>query len=110
MSVASRLRPFGNTIFTEISHRARQRGAVDLGQGFPDFEGPDFVKHAAKSGIDVESNQYPPSMGLPVLRESIAASFEDQTGIGVDPDGNVTVTSGCTEALAASFLGLVEPG
>lgn len=110
MTVASRLRPFGNTIFTEISHRARQRGAVDLGQGFPDFEGPDFVKHAAKSGIDVQSNQYPPSMGLPVLRESIAASFKDQTGIGVDPDRNVTVTSGCTEALAASFLGLVEPG
>ena len=49
-------------------------------------------------------------MGLPVLRESIAASFKDQTGIGVDPDRNVTVTSGCTEALAASFLGLVEPG
>ncbi|MDE0121025.1 MAG: aminotransferase class I/II-fold pyridoxal phosphate-dependent enzyme [bacterium] len=110
MTVASRLRPFGNTIFTEISHRARQRGAIDLGQGFPDFEGPDFVKKAAKSGIDVESNQYPPSMGLPVLRERIAAGFHAQTGIGVDPDSNVTVTSGCTEALAASFLGLVEPG
>ena len=110
MTVASRLRPFGNTIFTEISHRARQRGAVDLGQGFPDFEGPDFVKNAAKSGIDAESNQYPPSMGLPVLRERIAAGFHAQTGIGVDPDSNVTVTSGCTEALAASFLGLVEPG
>lgn len=110
MAVASRLRPFGNTIFTEISHRARQRGAVDLGQGFPDFEGPDFVKEAAKSGIERESNQYPPSMGLPILRESIAAGFHDQTGIAVDPDRNVTVTSGCTEALAASFLGLVEPG
>ena len=110
MTVASRLRPFGNTIFTEISHRARRRGAVDLGQGFPDFEGPDFVKQAAKSGIDVESNQYPPSMGLPILRERIAAGFHAQTGIGVDPDSNVTVTSGCTEALAASFLGLVEPG
>lgn len=110
MTVASRLRPFGNTIFTEISHRARQRGAVDLGQGFPDFEGPDFVKEAAKSGIDVESNQYPPSMGLPILRERIAAGFHTQTGIGVDPDRSVTVTSGCTEALAASFLGLVEPG
>ncbi|MCY3563348.1 MAG: aminotransferase class I/II-fold pyridoxal phosphate-dependent enzyme [bacterium] len=110
MTVASRLRPFGNTIFTEISHRARRRGAIDLGQGFPDFEGPDFVKNAAKSGIDAESNQYPPSMGLPVLRERIAAGFGAQTGIGVDPDSNVTVTSGCTEALAASFLGLVEPG
>ena len=110
MAVATRLRPFGNTIFTEISLRARQRKAVDLGQGFPDFEGPDFVKQAAKAGIDLQSNQYPPSMGIPVLREKIAASFGDQTGIEADPDRHVTVTSGCTEALAASFLGLVEPG
>ncbi len=110
MTVAARLRPFGNTIFTEISHRARQYKAVDLGQGFPDFEGPNFVKHAAKTGIDVESNQYPPSMGLPVLREAVAARFEDQTGRKADPDRNVTITSGCTEALAATFLGLVEPG
>ena len=110
MTVASRLRPFGNTIFTEISLRARQRKAVDLGQGFPDFEGPDFVKQAAKAGIDLQSNQYPPSMGIPVLREKIAACFGDQTGIEADPDRHVTVTSGCTEALAASFLGLVEPG
>ena len=110
MAVASRLRPFGNTIFTEISLRARQRKAVDLGQGFPDFEGPDFVKQAAKAGIDLQSNQYPPSMGIPVLREKIAACFGDQTGIEADPDRHVTVTSGCTEALAASFLGLVEPG
>ncbi len=110
MAVATRLRPFGNTIFTEISHRARQRKAVDLGQGFPDFEGPDFVKQAAKAGIDLQSNQYPPSMGIPVLREEIAACFHDQTGIETDPDRHVTVTSGCTEALAASFLGLVEPG
>lgn len=110
MAVATRLRPFGNTIFTEISLRARQRKAVDLGQGFPDFEGPDFVKQAAKAGIDLQSNQYPPSMGIPVLREEIAACFGDQTGIEADPDRHVTVTSGCTEALAASFLGLVEPG
>ena len=123
MAVATRLRPFGNTIFTEISLRARQRQAIDLGQGFPDFEGPDFeqaatgrtanpdfVKQAAKAGIDLQSNQYPPSMGIPVLREEIAACFGDQTGIEADPDRHVTVTSGCTEALAASFLGLVEPG
>ena len=111
MAVATRLRPFGNTIFTEISLRARQRERqVDLGQGFPDFEGPDFVKQAAKAGIDLQSNQYPPSMGIPVLREEIAACFGDQTGIEADPDRHVTVTSGCTEALAASFLGLVEPG
>ncbi len=110
MAVATRLRPFGSTIFTEVSRRALQLGAVNLGQGFPDFEGPDFVKQAAKAGIDHQSNQYPPSMGLPALREKVAARFEEQTGRAVDPDRHVTITSGCTEALAASFLGLLEPG
>ena len=109
MAVATRLRPFGSTIFSEISARALEVKAVNLGQGFPDFEGPDFVKAAAKAGIDHQSNQYPPSMGIPALRQAVAARFEDQTGRAVDPSRNVTVTSGCTEALAASFLGLLEP-
>ena len=110
MAIATRLRPFESTIFTEISHRALQLGAVNLGQGFPDFEGPEFVKKAAQAGIELHSNQYPPSMGLPVLREKVAERFEEQTGRTVDPDRHVTITSGCTEALAASFLGLIEPG
>ncbi len=109
-TVSNRLRPFGSTIFTEVSHRALQLGAINLGQGFPDFEGPDFVKQAAKAAIDHRSNQYPPSMGLPVLREKVAERFEAQTGRAVDPDRHVTITSGCTEALAASFLGLLDPG
>lgn len=110
MAVATRLRPFGSTIFTQISARALELQAINLGQGFPDFEGPDFVKQAAKAGIDHQSNQYPPSMGIPALREAVAARFEEQTGRAVDPNRQVTVTSGCTEALAASFLGLLEPG
>lgn len=110
MAVATRLRPFGSTIFSEVSARALEVQAVNLGQGFPDFEGPDFVKAAAKAGIDQQSNQYPPSMGIPALREAVAARFEHQTGRAVDPGRNVTITSGCTEALAASFLGLLEPG
>lgn len=109
MAVATRLRPFGSTIFTEVSARALEVKAVNLGQGFPDFEGPEFVKKAAKAGIDHQSNQYPPSMGLAVLREAVAARFEAQTGRAVDPNREVTITSGCTEALAASFLGLLEP-
>ena len=109
MAVATRLRPFRSTIFTEVSARALEVNAVNLGQGFPDFEGPDFVKAAAKAGIDHQSNQYPPSMGIPALREAVAARFEVQTGRAVDPGRNVTITSGCTEALAASFLGLIEP-
>ena len=110
MAVATRLRPFGSTIFTQVSARALELKAINLGQGFPDFEGPDFVKQAAKAGIDHQSNQYPPSMGIPALREAVAARFEEQTGRAVDPNRQVTITSGCTEALAASFLGLLEPG
>jgi aspartate/methionine/tyrosine aminotransferase len=110
MAIATRLRPFESTIFTEVSARALELNAVNLGQGFPDFEGPEFVKEAAKASIDQQSNQYPPSMGIPALREAVAARFEAQTGRAVDPNRQVTITSGCTEALAASFLGLLNPG
>lgn len=110
MSVASRLAPFGNTVFTEITARARSHGAVDLGQGYPTWEGPDFVKEAAIDAIRHASNQYPPSMGIPELRQAVARRWEADTGVTVDPDTEITITSGCTEALAASFLGLFEPG
>lgn len=108
--VASRLRPFGSTIFTTVTARARAAGAIDLGQGYPSWEGPEMVKSEAIRAIRHEHNQYPPSHGLAVLRQAIAARWEEDTGEVVDPEQQVTVTSGCTEALAATFLGLVEPG
>jgi aspartate/methionine/tyrosine aminotransferase len=108
--VASRLAPFGNTVFSNITRLAAEHGAVNLGQGFPDFDGPDFVKAAAVAAIQAGDNQYPPSPGLPVLRAAIAVGWERDTGMAVDPAREVVVTSGCTEALAATFLGLVEPG
>lgn len=108
--VAARLARFGATIFSEITALARRHGAVDLGQGYPSWEGPGFVKLAAQEAIASQSNQYPPSMGLAMLRDQIAARWRKDTGLAVDPDREVTVTSGCTEALAAAFLGLVEPG
>lgn len=108
--VASRLASFGNTVFTEISALALEHGAVDLGQGYPSFEGPGFVKRAAIDAIEHASNQYPPSMGVPELREAIAARWRRDTGASLDTATEVTVTSGCTEALAATFLGLFEPG
>ncbi len=108
--VSSRLAPFGSTIFSRITARAAEAGAVDLGQGYPSWEGPEFVKEAAIEAIRSASNQYPPSMGLPGLREAIAHRFQLDTGLTPDPVGEVTVTSGCTEALAATFLGLFEPG
>ncbi len=108
--VSQRLARFGSTVFTEISALARKHGAIDLGQGFPGWEGPAFVKAEAARALEHESNQYPPSMGIPVLRQAITDRWRKDTAMAIDPDANVTVTSGCTEALAATFLGLFEPG
>ncbi len=108
--VAERLAPFGSTIFTEISRLAAERGAINLGQGFPNFDGPDFVKEAAIQAIRAGHGQYARMFGVPELNRAVADVFTAETGIAVDPEREVTVTSGCTEALAASFLGLVGPG
>lgn len=108
--VAARLKPFGATVFTEITRRAVETGAINLGQGFPNFDGPEFVKEAAVAAIRAGHNQYAPSRGIPELVDAIARRFATATGVEIDPEENVTVTSGCTEALAACFVGLLEPG
>ncbi len=108
--VAARLAPFGSTIFTEMSLLAAKHGAINLGQGFPNFDGPDFVKEAAIEAIRAGAGQYARMFGIPPLNRAIAERFCRDTGLTVDPDAEVTVTSGCTEALAAAFIGLVEPG
>ena len=111
MSFLSRaLQPFGTTIFATMSRLALQHGAVNLGQGFPDFEGPDFVKEAACRAIRDEANQYAPMPGVPALRRAIAERFTRDTGLAADPDTHITVTAGCTEAIAATILGLCNPG
>lgn len=109
-SVASRLRPFGSTVFSEITLRATETGAINLGQGFPNFDGPEFVKEAAVEAIRAGHGQYAPSSGVPELKSVIADRFAERSGIDVAPAEQVTVTSGCTEALAACFVGLFEPG
>jgi aspartate/methionine/tyrosine aminotransferase len=108
--VAARLSPFGSTIFIEMSRLAAEKGAINLGQGFPNFDGPDFVKDAAIEAIRAGHGQYARMFGIPLLNRAIADFFASETGIDLDPDAEVTVTSGCTEALMASFLGLVNPG
>ena len=108
--VATRLRPFGETIFTTISALAQKHGAVNLGQGFPDFDGPDFVKQAAVDAIRAGHGQYARMFGIPALNAAIAHDFGRRSGMAVDPEREVTVTSGCTEAIAAALLGLLEPG
>lgn len=107
--VAGRLAPFGSTIFTEISLLAAKCGAINLGQGFPNFDGPEFVKEPAIEAIRAGHGQYARSFGVPELNRAVAA-FWAGGGLNPDPDAEVTVTSGCTEALAASFLGLIDPG
>lgn len=107
--VSSRLKPFGTTVFAEISARAKARGAVDLGQGRPDFDGPEFVRQAAARAVERGPNQYAPMPGIPELRQAIAQRCQ-AAGWTADADREITVTSGCTEALAATCLGLFERG
>lgn len=96
---APRVRGFGTSIFSEMSRLANLHGAVNLGQGFPDFPGPDFVKDAAKAAIDADLNQYAISHGAPRLRCAVAAAWRSQFGVDVNPDEEITITSGATEAI-----------
>lgn len=107
---ATRFRPFGTTVFAEMTALAREHGAVNLSQGFPDFDGPEVAKAAARAAIDAGENQYAPLAGRPELVAAIARSAEASLGFAVDAAAEVTVTPGCTGALAAVMLGLVEPG
>lgn len=108
--VARRLRDVPPTIFSEMSALALRTGAVNLGQGFPDVDGPPAVIEAAVAALRGGRNQYAPGVGVPALREAIAAHQRRHYAIDLDPDSQVVVTTGCTEAIAAAVLGLVEPG
>jgi N-succinyldiaminopimelate aminotransferase len=108
--LASRLQGFGTTIFAEMSAVAVRTGAVNLGQGFPDTDGPVEVAEAAIAAIRAGHNQYPPGPGIPELRLAISDHQRRWYGIDLDPDAEVLVTAGATEAIAASMLALCEPG
>jgi aspartate/methionine/tyrosine aminotransferase len=108
--LAHRVAGFGTTIFTEMSALAAQHGAINLGQGFPDFPGPDFVKQAAAAAINADLNQYAPMPGLPHLRQSVAAQWQRDHGRAIDWQTEVTITSGATEALCGAALALLDPG
>ena len=105
-----RLRPYATTVFAEMSALAARVGAVNLGQGFPDEDGPPAMLKAAQDAIAGGANQYPPGLGIAPLRRAIAAQRRRHFGIDYDPDTEVLVTVGATEAIAAAVLGLVEPG
>ncbi len=106
-----RLAEFGTTIFAEMSALAVRTGSINLGQGFPDTDGPEEVREAAVRALrDGRGNQYPPGPGIPELRTAVAAHQQRWYGLPYDPDTEVLVTAGATEAIAASLLALLEPG
>jgi N-succinyldiaminopimelate aminotransferase len=106
-----RLDGLGTTIFAEMSARAVATGSINLGQGFPDRDGPVQIAQAAANAIlEGRGNQYPPGPGIPELRRAIAAHDERFYRLRYDPDDEVLVTAGATEAIAAAMLALVEPG
>ena len=108
--LVERLQPFGTTIFAEMSALAVSTGAINLGQGFPDTDGPELVKQAAIDAIAAGHNQYPPGIGVPELRDAIRAHQQRFYGLVYDADSEILVTAGATEAIAAALLALCGPG
>jgi N-succinyldiaminopimelate aminotransferase len=108
--LAERLRAFTTTIFSEMSELALATGSLNLGQGFPDTDGPAELVRVATGAIAAGRNQYPPSQGIPELRAAVAAHQASWYGLALSPEDEVLVTTGATEAIAAAFLALCEPG
>ena len=108
--LTSRLSGFGTSVFAEMTALARQHGAVNLGQGYPDFDGPDFVKKAAVAALRAGHNQYAPMPGLPALQRAVADHQKRFYGLEHDPAEEVTVHAGATEALCAALAALLDPG
>lgn len=108
--LASRLQGFGTTVFAEMSALAVATGSINLGQGFPDYPGPPEVLDVARAAIGTAADQYPPGPGIPELRRAVAEHQQRFSGLAYDPDTEVLVTAGATEALAAIMLALLEPG
>jgi N-succinyldiaminopimelate aminotransferase len=107
---AHRLDGIPPTIFTTMSALAVRTGAVNLGQGFPDTDGPDSVLAAAGRAMRAGANQYAPGPGVPALRQAIARHQQRHYGLDLDPDTQIVVTTGCTEGVAAALLGLLDEG
>ncbi|MET0418023.1 MAG: pyridoxal phosphate-dependent aminotransferase [Actinoplanes sp.] len=108
--LVARMRPFGTTIFTEMSALAAATGSINLGQGFPDTDGPPEMLAAAAEALRSGANQYPPLAGIPALRHAIVEHDRRFWGLETDPDTEVVVTAGATEAVSAAVLGLCEAG
>jgi aspartate/methionine/tyrosine aminotransferase len=107
---AKRFEPFGTTIFSEMTRLAEEHGAINLAQGFPDFDAPEMVLEAAAQALHSGKNQYARSMGHPPLVETLAEKYKTSYSLSYDPYGEIVTTNGATEAIASAFLGLLNPG
>ncbi|MGI9317785.1 MAG: aminotransferase class I/II-fold pyridoxal phosphate-dependent enzyme, partial [bacterium] len=108
--IQSKLPNVGTTIFTVMSKMAHDFSAINLSQGFPDFEPAPELLERVTYYLGAGKNQYPPMTGVPELRQAIAQKFADQGGVTVDPETEITITSGATEALLCSIHAVVGPG
>jgi len=109
-AINHKLAPFGTTIFTEMTRLAQLHGAVNLAQGFPDFDGPEFAKEAAIRAIREGHGQYARMSGTPELARVLSAKYRRDYGLDYEPDSEITVTSGATEAIFSALQGICEPG
>ncbi len=107
--LVTRMRDFTTTIFSEMTAVAQRTGAVNLGQGFPDEDGPPQMLAAAAAALHQGFNQYPPLAGLPALREAVTLQRERRYGLHYDPEGEILITVGATEGVSAAILALVQP-
>ncbi len=110
MVIRSKLPHVGTTIFTVMTNRAREMGAINLAQGFPDFDSPDLLKELLAQKTIAGNNQYAPMIGEPSLREQIARKMQANYGRAVDPETEITITLGATEAIFSAISALVHPG
>jgi aminotransferase len=110
LHASSRASSFTESVIREMTRLANEHDAVNLGQGFPDFPAPEELKEAAVRAIAEDHNQYPITWGVPAFRWAIAAKYQRDYGMQVDPETEICVTCGATEAMAASFLGILNPG
>jgi aminotransferase len=107
---ARRTHSFTESVIREMTRVAKEHDAVNLAQGFPDFPAPEVLKEAAAAAIRADVNQYAITWGAPSLRRAIARKYAAFYGMDVDPEREITVTCGATEAMAAVMLALVDPG
>lgn len=108
--LTAKLQGFGTTIFAEMTALAVEHEAVNLGQGFPDTDGPEIIRRAAIEAIEAGHNQYAPGAGVPELRRAVADHQERFHGLTYDPDSEITVTAGATEAIFAALQALLDVG